>query len=241
MGFIDLHCHLLWDLDDGCRSPEETLHAARALAAVGYSDVAPSPHVQARYGGGDARLARQRLEDARGLLEQEGVMLGLHAGAENVLDDDFLARAGSADARGLGHRERYVLVELPFQVPMPSLPEVLRRVVAEGVKPVIAHPERCVEFLREGRAAEAVKLGAALQLNLGAITGRYGRQARTLAERFLDEDLYAVAATDLHGPEDADEWIGDALEALSERMGGAAVRRLCEENPRRILDGEDTR
>lgn len=239
MSYVDLHCHLLWDLDDGCRSPAETLAAARALAAVGFSDVAPSPHVQARYPGGDAGLARDRLEEARALLAGEGVALGLHAGAENVLDDDFLARAGSAEVRGLGERRRYALVEVPFQATVPGLPEVLRRIQARGVVPILAHPERCLEFLRPGRAAEVVSLGAPLQLNLGALTGRHGRQARTLAERFLDAGLYAVAATDLHAPDEADEWIAEALDTLSERAGAAALRRLCDENPRRVLAGED--
>ena len=239
MGYVDLHCHLLWDLDDGCRSPEETLLAARCLAAVGFTDAAPSPHVQARYGGGDPRLSRKRLDEARALLASASIELGLHAGGENVLDDEFLARAGSGAMRGIGEVGRYALVELPFQAEVPNLPELLARLREKGLTPILAHPERCLEFQRRGRAAEAVRLGAALQLNLGALTGRHGRHVRKLAERFLDEGLYAVAGTDLHAAEGADEWIGDALEALAERAGSAALRRLCDENPRRALAGED--
>jgi protein-tyrosine phosphatase len=238
MSYVDLHCHILWDLDDGCRSPDETLLAARSLAAVGYSDAAPTPHVQARYGGGDAGLSRERLEEARALLASEGVGLVLHPGGENLLDDGFVARAGS-EARGLGEGGRYVLVELPFQAEVPELPDLLALTRATGVTPILAHPERCLEFERQGRAAEAVRLGAALQLNLGALIGRHGRSARRLAERFLDEGLYAVAGTDLHTPEGADEWITEALETLAERAGGACLRRLCDENPRRALTGED--
>jgi protein-tyrosine phosphatase len=239
MGLVDLHCHILWDLDDGCRSPGETLAAARALAAVGYSDVAPSPHVQPRYRGADARLSLERLEDARALLAGAGVELTLHVGAENVLDEAFLARAGSDAPRGLGVAQRYVLVEVPFLEEAPALAAHVSALRGKRLTPVFAHPERCFEFERPGRAQEALRLGAVLQLNLGALTGRHGRQARQLAERFLDEGLYAVAGTDLHAPEGADEWIGEALEALAERAGAAAVRRLCDENPRRALAGED--
>ena len=239
MRLVDLHCHLLWDLDDGCRSPEETLLAAQSLAAVGYTDVAPSPHVQMRYGGGDAALARARLDEARTLLGREGVGLALHAGGENVLDEAFVARVGTPDHRGLGAAARYVLVELPFQERVPALPEMLARVRARGATPVIAHPERCVEFEALGRAAEAVRLGAALQLNLGALTGRHGRRSRNLAEAFLDEGLYAVAATDLHSPEEAVEWIGEALDALAKRSGPDGLHRLCSRNPCRVLAGEE--
>ena len=239
MGFVDLHCHLLWDLDDGCRSPDETLLAAQSLAALGYTDAAPSPHVQLRYGGGDAALARARLHEARALLGREGVELALHAGGENVLDEACVARVGTPDHRGLGAAARYVLVELPFQERVPALPQLVQRVRARGATPIIAHPERCVEFDAPGRAAEAVRLGAALQLNLGALTGRHGRRSRKLAESFLDEGLYAVAATDLHTPEEAIEWIGEALETLADRAGPDGLRRLCSRNPRRVLAGEE--
>ena len=239
MGFVDLHCHLLWDLDDGCRSPEETVAAARALATLGYSDVAASPHVQARYGGGDRERSTLRLGEARALLHAEGLGLALHAGGENFLDHDFLARAGTPEMRGLGEQRRYALVELPFQATVPELPELVAAAVAMGVTPVVAHPERCLEFLKPGRAAEAVRSGALLQLNLGSLTGRHGRMARSLAERFLDEGLYAVGGTDLHAPDGAEAWIAEALAALATRGGEAALRRLCEDNPRRVLAGED--
>jgi protein-tyrosine phosphatase len=238
MGLVDLHCHILWDLDDGCRSPRETLRAARTLVSAGYSEAVPTPHAQRRYGGGDASLSRDRLSHARALLAAEGIGLLLHDGAENLLDEELLARAGSGEARGIGATGRYVLVEVPFQERVPALPELVRRLLAKRLVPVLAHPERCQEFVEDGRAEEVVRLGAALQLNLGALTGRHGRGARELAERFLDAGLYAVAGTDLHSPEGAEEWIGEALETLAERAGAACVRRLCEENPRKALAGD---
>ncbi len=239
MGFIDLHCHILWDLDDGCRSPAETLEAARALLAVGYTDAAATPHAQARYGGGDAGLARARLAQARDLLAREGVGLTLHPGAENMVGPELLARVESGSVRALGEAARYVLVEVPFQEEAPALPAMIARLVASGLVPIVAHPERCVDFERSGRAAEIRAMGAALQLNLGALTGRHGRTARELAERFLGEGLYALACTDLHAPADAEEWIGDALDTLASRAGGTGLRRLCDENPRRALAGRD--
>jgi protein-tyrosine phosphatase len=239
MSFIDLHCHILWDLDDGCQSPEETLAAARALAAAGFTEAAPSPHVQARYGGGDAALSRARLEEARALLERERVGLRLHASGENIIDGDFLGALAAGATRRLGDGARYALVEVPFLAPAPMLGMIIRRMAAAGVRPIIAHPERCVEFEQPGRAEEMVELGAALQLNLGAITGRHGPRARELAERLLERGLYAVAGTDLHAPDGAERWLRTALAALEALAGREAVERLCAENPRRALAGED--
>jgi protein-tyrosine phosphatase len=111
--------------------------------------------------------------------------------------------------------------------------------VTEGVTPILAHPERCVEFERPGRAEEMVELGAALQLNVGALTGRHGPRARELAERFLERGLYAVVGTDLHAPDGAARWLSIALGALEACVGAAGVERLCVTNPRRALAGEE--
>lgn len=238
MDLVDIHCHMLWGLDDGCRSPEETVEAARALASLGYTDVAPTPHAQARYAGGDAAVTARRLAQARKLVEEAGLDLRLHPGAENPLDALYLAAVDGGERRGLGESQRFALVELPFVDDVPDMVPMLTRLLAAGVQPIVAHPERCLEFERAGRAAEAVRAGAALQLNLGSLTGRHGQLAYQLSERFLAEGLYSVAGTDLHGPLQAADWIDEALTALERRAGAEAVRRMCSDNPRRALAGE---
>lgn len=239
MAFVDLHSHVLWALDDGCQTPEETLAAARLLVDLGWRDSAPTPHAHPLFPSRDPAQCAVRLAEAQALLDREGIPLKLHSGAENQLDADYLGRLEPEARRGLGATGRWALVELPFRDSVPAMPDLLFHLARRAVRPVLAHPERCVEFDRPGRAAEAVRLGAALQLNLGALAGVYGRHVRKLAEGFLDERLYAVAATDLHHPAGAEEWLPDALDILEARVGGAEVDRLCSANPRRVLAGED--
>lgn len=239
MGFVDLHAHLLWGLDDGCETPAETLSAARLLVALGWSDAAPSPHAIADFPSGDPAVVEARRAEAAELLAREGVPLALHANAENKLDEEFLARAGGPGRRGIGGEQRWVLVEAPFEAALPALPDLVFRLGRMGAWPLLAHPERCAEFARPGRAEEVVRLGGALQLNLGALAGVYGHSVRRQAERFLSEGLYAVAATDLHVAEGAQEWLEAALDALERRAGSAALERLLVSNPRRILAGRE--
>lgn len=239
MAFVDLHSHLLWALDDGCQTPQETLAAARLLVELGWRESAPTPHAHPNCPSGDPAACAARMAEAQALLDGEGIALKLHAGAENALDERYLERLGTGERRGLGASGRWALLELPFRMAVPSMPDLLFHLARRGVRPLIAHPERCLEFERPDRAAEAIRLGGALQLNLGSLSGVYGRDVRKLAERFLDEGLYAVAATDLHHPEGADEWLAEALEALEGRAGADAVERLCSVNPSRILAGEE--
>ncbi len=239
MGFVDLHCHLLWAVDDGCETPDETIAAARLLVDLGFSDAAPSPHAVAGLPSGDPARAEARRAEAETLLRAEGVPLALHRNAENRLDAEFLARADGEGRRGVGASQRWVLLEVPFGSALPALPELVFRLRRKGILPLFAHPERCAEFERAGRAAEVVRLGGALQLNVGALAGVYGKGPRRIAERFLDEGLYAVAATDLHRADGAHDWLDEALALLERRAGAETLDRLLGANPRRVLAGEE--
>jgi protein-tyrosine phosphatase len=239
MGYVDLHCHLLWAVDDGCETPAETLAVARLLVDLGFSDAAPSPHAVPGLPSGDRAVAEARRAEAEALLREEGVALALHRNAENRLDAEFLERADGEGRRGIGASQRWVLLELPFDAAVPTLPDLVFLLRRKGILPLFAHPERCAEFERPGRAAEAVRLGAALQLNVGALAGVYGKGPRRIAERLLDEGLYAVAATDVHRAAGADEWLAEALAGLEKRAGAETLERLLAENPRRVLAGEE--
>ncbi|MDC0708111.1 protein tyrosine phosphatase [Stigmatella sp. ncwal1] len=234
-GLVDLHCHLLPGVDDGARTLEESLEMARALVDLGFSTVAPSPHARPEYASRE--VVETRRAEVGAALEREGIALALERNAENLLDDAFLRGLGTPEALMLGAGP-YALVELPYKSPVPALLDILFRIRTKGVRPVIAHPERCWEFERKGRAAEAVRAGALLQMDVGALIGRYGSTAKKVARALLDEGLYALAATDLHGPTEARDWVGRALGELRQQTGERAFGQLFQEHPRRLLAGE---
>lgn len=235
-GFCDLHCHLLFGLDDGAKTLEDTLEMARALVDLGFAAVAPSPHARPEYA--PRPLAEARLAEVREALRAHAVPLELWPNAENYLfDEELFGRLGTPEARPLG-AGAYLLVEAPYTAPVPALPQLVFRMKLKGVTPLIAHPERCLEFEKPGRAAEAVAAGARLQLDVGALIGRYGPTARKVARIVLDEGLYAVGATDLHSPVSARDWVGRALDELRSRAGEQEFLALMRDRPLRILRGE---
>jgi protein-tyrosine phosphatase len=235
-GYVDLHCHLLPAVDDGAKTLAESLAMARVLADVGFTAVAPSPHAWIDSPGPETTTERR--QELQAALDREGIALSLHPNAENPLDEELFARLGRGDVRTLGSG-RFILVEAPFDSPLPSLLDLIFRLKLKGLHPLFAHPERCHEFAKNPkRGREAVAAGALLQLEIGAPIGRYGKGARKVAERLLAEDLYAVAATDLHGPAGAERWIPEGIEALADRIGAVRARLLLADNPRRLLRGE---
>ena len=236
-GFVDLHLHLLPGVDDGSRSMEDSLEMARALISLGYTQAAPSPHHRAEYASRDPALCGKKLDEVRTALQREAIALELFVNAENFfLDEDLLPSLGTSASRTLGEG-RVLLVEAPYQGPLPMLTSMVFRMKLKGVTPLIAHPERCFEFEKKGRAAELVQAGALLQLDMGALIGRYGKAAEKLARQFLADDLYAVAATDLHSPVNAKAWVGDSLKALEKAAGAKRFEALVKTRPSALLRG----
>jgi protein-tyrosine phosphatase len=234
MGYVDLHLHLLPGVDDGAKSEEDALAMARSLVELGYTDAAPSPHVNPRAKPAEVCEAVRATFSAT--LEREGIPLRLHPGAENVLTPALLETL-DRERRPIG-AGRYLLAEVPYFAPVPQLTQVIFRLKLKGLTPVVAHPERCREFEKPGRAEEVVRAGAVLQLDMGSLVHRYGPNARKLAKRFLAEGLYGIAGTDMHSPEDAAGWVGEAIDGLRREVGAEEVERLLGENPGRILRGE---
>lgn len=232
---VDLHCHLLWGIDDGARTEEDTLEMARLLVEHGYGHVAPSPHAQPQFASNDWALCKRRLEETRALLARHEIPLRLYANAENLLDAELPFKV-EREARTVGEG-RTLLAEAPYLNRVAQLPEILFRLQVGGHRLLIAHPERCREFEKIERARDAVRAGAYLQLDLGSLVGRHGRTAKKLSRAFLDEGLYAVAATDIHSPKDR-SWLGEAIAELHDRAGEASATRLLATNPLAILRDE---
>jgi protein-tyrosine phosphatase len=233
-GLLDLHLHLLPGVDDGCRTLEDTVAMARALTALGFTTAAPSPHHRPEYASFSPVVRLQRLEETRAALNEAGLRLELFENAEHFfLEDTFFAQLAAGTLRRIGPG-RCVLVEAPYTSPLPLLTDLIFRMKLKGVTPVIAHPERCMEFEKKGRAAEAVQAGALLQLDVGALSSRYGKTAHKLARQLLDDGLYALAATDLHSPVGAEAWVGESLAAL-EKYSRGGTQRLFIDGPTRVL------
>jgi protein-tyrosine phosphatase len=238
MGRVDLHNHILFAVDDGATDVAESLALARELVAAGYSDVATTPHAKPPDMDPLETIVSERRATLQARLEAERIPLQLHPGCENHLTPEFLARVEERHPRPLGAGP-YVLIELPFQTTVPGLREMLFKIMLRGVRPVFAHPERCEQFARRIDAArEMFDAGALFQIEVGSIANIYGPVARKCAEALLDEGMVAVAATDAHHLKATQQILSTGMKALGKAVGPTKLQLLTEENPGRILRGE---
>lgn len=242
MSLVDLHTHVLPGVDDGARDVAEAVEALRALAEQGAEIVVATPHFRAsrleRPGAARDRLAR--LDEAHAALEEAkreaGIALRVERGCELRLDAPEI---DLSDARLRLAGGSYVLVEFAtFQVP-PYAGNQLRALVERGWTPVLAHPERYAG-IREalGRVERWRDAGVRLQVNAGALGGRYGPAVGLAARELFSRGWVDLVASDYHAR--GAPALSEEHERLSEAADREVADRLLAENPARALAGEPT-
>lgn len=236
MGFVDLHAHVLPGLDDGVTSLAESVAVVSMLAQLGFEAVCCTPHQKLGAWVPSAESISKAHADAVGALAEAGVAVELRLGAENFWDELFLRRCREGGVPAYTGERAFLVEVAPVATP-PMLEEQLFRLRTRGRLPVLAHPERYHGLCRTPERIAAVGRTAALLVDLGALDGAHGPRAAESAQRLVGDGLAHACASDVHDVEDA-RAAAAGLAWLRRRMGEAAVRRLLDENPRRILQGE---
>lgn len=233
---LDLHNHVLFGLDDGCRTPEESSALARAAKEAGHAGFVATPHIRPGIFDNTPDGIRRRRDEVVPLVTSERLELLL--GAEYYFSPELLTSARQKTLLTLGETSRYVLVELPQDGLPLRWEEVLFELRMNGYVPVIAHPERCA-----GVQADVAELhekllhaGALLQLDLGSLIGHYGRAAKKASAALVKRGAYHVAACDLHRPEDVPAIVTKSKRELKKRLRAQdGLTVLVEVNPRKIV------
>jgi protein-tyrosine phosphatase len=228
---IDLHSHVLPGLDDGAADLDEAVAICRAAAEDGIHVLAATPHVRDDY-----PTTPEQMEEALAAVRAAaGDSVRLVSGGE--IDLGRLDRPRDELARfALAGNPNYLLVETPYGGWPLDLPEKLFRLLASGITPVLAHPERNAEVQQRPELLEAIVAGGTLvQLTAASVDGRLGRRARSCAATLLDRELAHLLASDAHAPSLRAIGMSAAVEALGDEQ---LARWLTVELPGAIVDHE---
>jgi tyrosine-protein phosphatase YwqE len=190
-GAVDNHSHILYGLDDGVKTCEDSLAILRFLEEQGVSEVWFTPHVMEDVPNTTEGI-KARFEELKSVYEGR---LRLRLAAEYMIDTLFEERLAKDDL--LTHGEDIVLVETSAVAPPINLWEVLERMLKSGYRPLVAHPER-YRYMDRDDYHRLHDMGCYLQMNLPSIIGFYGGSARERSIRLLEKGWYVMAGSDCH-------------------------------------------
>lgn len=238
---IDLHAHILYGVDDGSQSLEESLQMARMAADSGVRAMAMTPHcnIPGFYENYDGRELRGLFRKLSVAVREAGIPLELYPGME-VFGQENLNKLLREHRLIPINDGRYLLIEFDFGEEPDWMNFLLEMVRAAGLDPLVAHPERYGAVQADPDLAYKWALqGYALQVNKGSILGRFGRKEQRTAELLLEHELVACIASDAHHSVFRTPYMSEAADYLEEIYGEECVQLLLKDNPARILNSED--
>lgn len=198
---FDLHCHLLWNMDDGASSMEKTLQMCRTAVENSIQIIAATPHMTDLGTVDDFLCTRNRkLTELSRVLRAENLAVQVCGGAEVYLNDWIFEADGELEELTL-NRSRYLLCEYSLRPFDPQKAVLFAEEITErGLTPIIAHPERYPTFHKHPEIVpELHRLGARFQINADSLTGRIGENIQKFATAMFLSGYADILATDAHG------------------------------------------
>ena len=232
---VDIHSHILPEVDDGPKSWDVSVAMCRTAAADGITHMVATPHANERYRYDREHLKGvvARLQELVGDELQIGLGCDFHLSYENIQDS-------------LAHPKRYVINETRYQLvefSNYSVPEQttdsFHKLGDCGITVILTHPERN-PILRESlqRVVEWAEQGCVVQVTGSALTGFWGDRTRRAALWLLERQAVHVLATDAHEMEKRVPILSTARDAAAEICGEEVAEALVETNPRAIINNE---
>jgi protein-tyrosine phosphatase len=237
---LDLHCHMLPNIDDGPDSLTEALQMARLAVASGVSRTVVTPHIHPGRYENDISSIHAAVSRFREALAAADIPLELGVAAEVRIGPETMMLIETDRMPWLGELDGYrlFLLELPHSHVPVGTDKLVKWCLKRGVRPVIVHPERNKDIIRDfERITPLVELGCLLQVTAGSVAGLFGRHAQQRAYQLLKRGWVSLLASDAHNVKVRVPNLEPGRAAAAAIVGEGKSWRLVRDNPARILSG----
>ncbi len=197
---IDLHNHIIYNVDDGSRSLEESMRMILAARDAGFTTICFTPHyMEDGYKTSKDELIN-KFNNIKNEVSLKAKNMQLFLGEEVMIFptmdeklDDYLCINATS----------YLLFELPLVEDVNYLTDTVYNLQANNKTLILAHPERYDRSSEDyGFLKDLAKTGVLFQININSLNGQYGTEAKKVAIKLLHDDLVSFVATDSHRARD---------------------------------------
>ena len=234
---IDIHAHILPEMDDGAVSPEQSLEMARIAAADGITHIIASPHsLNGLYSVWRTEIL-SACEELSRTLEEQNIPLNILPGSEIRLCPEIMDELEKGRLMTLNDAGQYIFLELPDQFVAQSVVGFINRLRDSSIIPIIAHPERNPVIQKHVEVLyDLISAGGLSQVTAGSLTGDMGRRASRSCQQALEQGLVHFVASDAHSVKTRPPKLSAAFKKLSAMAGEDAAEEIMLKAPERLLE-----
>lgn len=195
----DIHSHILFNLDDGSKSIDESIELLKKMESVGFNNVILTPHYikNTDYKSNNVQKL-EKLEMLKNAVKKNNININIYLGNEIFIDDEIIELVKDNKIYSLNN-SKYLLIEIPFHNQILNLEDILYEIKYNGYIPIIAHPERYTYFQKNYKLVQKLKDdGILFQSNYSSILGDYGSSSKKLIKKLLKDGYVDYLGTDIH-------------------------------------------
>ena len=237
---IDIHSHILFGIDDGSKSIEESINILNKAIRNGYTDIILTPHYRFEQNFVCNNLNKyKRFVELQNEVNKLELPINLYLGNEITIDEDLFYYLNAEEAMPL-NGTRYLLIELPFFNAFEDLDKAIDRLLSKGNIPIIAHPERYEYYEDLSEFERLLKKGVLFQGNINTLHGKYGSKAKATLEEMLKKNMIHFMASDIHNDSQTSyDRVSDAKRRVEELTRSKKIAEdLFINNARRVINNE---
>jgi len=234
--YVDIHSHILYGIDDGSKSLDESINIIKQHIEMGFKDIVVTPHY---IKNSDYITNNKEKEKILKTLKKEFNNINLYLGNEVFINNNIEELLNNNEISTI-NGSKYLLIELPLHNKIKNATDIIYELRIKGIIPIIAHPER-YEFVQKNPDSvdELIEEGAILQANYGSIIGVYGEHSKKTIKKLLKKNKISLFATDIHFPNNKIYQNMDTIrKKLIKIIGEEKYIDLTITNPKKIINNE---
>ncbi|MFB9974865.1 tyrosine protein phosphatase [Allobacillus sp. SKP2-8] len=235
---IDLHSHILFGVDDGAQTIEDSVAMAQAAVTEGISVIYATPHhLTTRYEN-ERDIVLPKVDELNAEFNRLGIDLVVKPGQELRIHGDLLGGLQDGTSIPLGDTN-YLLIEFPANHVPRYTERVLFDIQSEGYKPIIVHPERNSDLIQKpDKLLDLVQIGALTQVTAASVAGKFGKKIKQFSMQLIESNLTHFVASDAHNTTTRGLCVQEAYAEI-EKEFGYGISEMLKENAR-MVDRNET-
>ena len=236
---IDIHCHILPNVDDGSESLEESIAMAKIAESEGITKIVNTSHCHFDFKYKKGNELKLELEKFNQALKEENINIEVLLGNELYYTSDLIERFDELDFFSMNN-SKYILMEFsPINFPK-NIEDVIYEIKIRGYIPIIAHAERYKQVQEDVNIVlDCIKEGALIQVNASSILCKNGEKAEDTSKKLLDNNMVHFVATDAHSSNRRRPLIKDSYNYILKNYGKEVSEKLFIENPTAVIENRD--
>lgn len=195
----DIHSHLLYGIDDGSKSIEESILLLKEMKNKGVDELILTPHYIEESNYNCNNESKEKIfNELNKKIKEENINIKLYLGNEVFITTKFIELLKNNEINTLNN-SKYLLFEFPLRQVYKNTSEIISELVSNGYVPVLAHPERYPIFQKHPELLEEyLRKGVLMQGNLTSLFNVYGKQSKKTLEYFLKNKWITFLGSDTH-------------------------------------------